>query len=483
MKTTEEKLLELGKWAVLSGQLAGYLPLSVNNNIAHGRFLHFRALHISSIYALVMFIIITIWLIVFLYNFPTTLVMQSRALKSQFLGITFCFSSLLSGVTVFLLKSLGIIQIPTFATFWHKTVQAMEKLESIDSRTLVNIESKEFRNILHDTKFRFTGYCALIMIQLAVFDFRETFTTLMTKGSQIPVFNLTALVFTLFQIYLTFTHHGHPILLVFFIKLCKTCITVLAEKLDRLNFRSSSNNKSAMSRRESDKKRMNINQIGQSAFGDLEFSIATTTASAFMLPIQRNLVPQLMEGSQNFSSDGVVNMDKELEQIVQVIYVTECQIRRFNRMVNWRISIEFAYQIFFLVVKLSSWIWILWNGKHGFLVIIEPVIPIFLSISAMWCICSDSEDLCEGVNQLGVLLEKVPLQGVGWEMQQKIQMLITRVSAKSPGISPGSYFTLNKAFLVSLLSVLATYFFILTEFREKNEGWNSIRKLNISCNA
>lgn len=38
----------------------------------------------------------------------------------------------------------------------------------------------------------------------------------------------------------------------------------------------------------------------------------------------------------------------------------------------------------------------------------------------------------------------------------QIQMLITRVSAKSPGISPGSYFTLNKAFLVSVRIELLT---------------------------
>ncbi|OXA64145.1 hypothetical protein Fcan01_03672 [Folsomia candida] len=43
-----------------------------------------------------------------------------------------------------------------------------------------------------------------------------------------------------------------------------------------------------------------------------------------------------------------------------------------------------------------------------------------------------------------------------YALQGQIQMLITRVSAKSPGISPGSYFTLNKAFLVSVRIELLT---------------------------
>ncbi|OXA51723.1 Gustatory and odorant receptor 22, partial [Folsomia candida] len=65
----------------------------------------------------------------------------------------------------------------------------------------------------------------------------------------------------------------------------------------------------------------------------------------------------------------------------------------------------------------------------------------------------------------------------GGVLLAKIQMLVTRVSLNPPSVSPGNYFRLSRRLLASVVSLLATYFIVLTELREEDEGRSLIRSL------
>jgi hypothetical protein len=416
MKTTEEKILDLGRWAILSGQIAGYFPLSVtNHDHANGRFLHFKPLHIWPIYSAVFLIAIIIWLGMFLYNFSSILQLHTFMLGNHLLALTFCLSSFLSGLTVIILKSMGFIQIPTFSTSWHKLIQSFEKLENIIGEVkLINLESLQFQKIVDDTKIRFFAYCALILIQLALFDFRETLTTLVTKGSRLPFLNMTYLLFSLCQIFLSFTHHGHPIWIIFFIKLSKNCFNTAIAQLKKINKESQNPFRKIET---SSKLNKRNNQIGQ-----ISLQTPQPQYSDFILPS----TPQVPMNFEAFLQDSPkspafsVNVEAELNKMMEMMQIVEEEVERFNRIANWRLIIEYLYQSLFLLFNVISFIWIFWSGKYPLMKILEPVIPIFLALSACWCISSDSDDLRESCRELGGLLERIPLKDLGWEMQQRV---------------------------------------------------------------
>lgn len=330
MKTTEEKLLDLGKWAILSGQISGYFPLSIAKDRAQGRFLHFRAAHSVSIVSLGLFIIILLWLVLFLVNFSDILKQQSYLFQSPFLGMTHSFSVFLSGITILLLKTTIATQIPGFARFWQKSVETFETFEltkgnRIPSSKIINLDAAEFQSIFKETRFRALAYIVLSVIQLSMFDLRETLTTLITKGGQIPVSNLLFLICSLFQILATLTHHGHPILIIFFLKLYKTCFEVIEGKLKKLN--------------DSDRKH------GQPpTLFDLESSMAT---GAFIIPSQ-NIMQSVPSPKSHLENGRVQNIDKELTQIIDVVYALEAEISGFNKIFNFRTTLEFLYQTLFL---------------------------------------------------------------------------------------------------------------------------------------
>ena len=235
--TSEEKLINIGKYAILGLQLNGYLPLCVLKN----QTLSVRRCSKEWLYSVLLSVTVATCVVDSIYRFNGFFDQSTFIGRTEMVVLT--FTGVLSTDSGMILRMWGVYDASNTLLFWKRNCSLLSSFSRYgfwleDNHALSKIKKSTFNNFLFCQIITFT----FLIANLSIGIYEQSFSKLnfWLKNSE-----KVSLVFTIGQVgiaLLSLQHTSHGVWVTFFLKYYSACFNMISCKLEYLYNSASSKN-------------------------------------------------------------------------------------------------------------------------------------------------------------------------------------------------------------------------------------------------